>query len=157
MTPAGDSAMGWEDDELAVYEPKRKKAVEIKKLADARVKLLNHQLSLQWKTIREIFTIRCESINAKAGRVVLRSVDAHQDRLDIRRENESKIEGKFDAASRKIHFKSDAFAIEREYSLVITTHNHADSVAWFCTQTEVAEGPDEIVKFLLSMFLRAEQ
>lgn len=149
--------MGWEEEELAVYEPKRKKAVEVKRLADARAQLLNHQLPLQWKTLREIFIIRCESINAKAKRAILRSIDPNVDRLDIRRENDSKIEGRFDASVKKVHFKSDAFAIEREYTLVITTYNNVDSVAWFCTQTEVAEGPDEIVKFLLSSFLRAEQ
>ncbi len=149
--------MGWEEDELAVYEPKRKVAVGVKKLADGRAQLLNHQLPLQWKTLREIIIIRCESVNAKAGRAVLRSIDPHHDRMDIRRENDSKIEGVFNAAAKKVHFKSDAFAIEREYTLVITTYNNADAVAWFCTQTEVAEGPDEIAKFLLSTFLRAEQ
>jgi hypothetical protein len=149
--------MGWEEEELAIYEPKRKKAVEVKRLADARAQLLNQQLPLQWKTLREIFIIRCESVNAKAKRTILRSIDPNVDRLDIRRENDSKIEGRFDASLKKVHFKSDAFAIEREYTLVITTYNNVDAVAWFCTQTEVAEGPDEIVKFLLSSFLRAEQ
>ena len=44
----------WEEEELENYEPKRSKAVEIKRKADARAALLVRQLPHQWNALREV-------------------------------------------------------------------------------------------------------
>src|ERR1700740_2469073 len=71
----------WEEEELAFYEPKRVVAVEVKRKADSRSALLQHQLPHQWNALREVISIRCESINSKAGRTVLRIIAAEKNRL----------------------------------------------------------------------------
>src|SRR5260370_41184570 len=104
--PAKEKAvpLTWEEQELEAYEPKRAKAVEEKRKAAAKADLLTRQLPHQWRALREIVNIRCESLNAKAGRMILLSVDPQQDRLEIRREDDSKMEVRFEAASRKVTF-----------------------------------------------------
>src|SRR5579863_9750426 len=78
----------WEEEELENYEPKRVKAVEVKTRADARAALLVRQLPYQLNALREVISIRCESVNTRAGRTVLRSVNPDQQRLEIRREDD---------------------------------------------------------------------
>jgi len=149
--------MAWEDEELAVYEPKRAKAVEEKRIAAEKEDLLNEQLPHQWNALRQIFIIRCESINARAKRMVLRSVDPQHDHLEIRREDESTIEAHFEAEKRKVKFSGKGFGYDRDYELIVKNYGGPDTTVWFCIQTEQVEQPDEIAKSLLTLFLRAEQ
>ena len=60
-----EEPLTWEEEELAAYEPKRTKAVEELRRAEAKMALLARQLPLQWKALREILVIRCESVNAR--------------------------------------------------------------------------------------------
>jgi len=147
----------WEDEELAAYEPKRAKAVEEKTRADARAELLARQLPLQWKALREIMAIRCESLNDKAGRVVLRAVSPNLDSLEISREDGLKIELQFDSVTRKIKFAGKVLGYDREYELSVQSLNGVDSTAWYSPTTLSTEQPDDLAKLMISLLLRADQ
>jgi hypothetical protein len=147
----------WEDEELSAYEPKRAKAVDEKRRADARSELLARQLPLQWKALREIIAIRCESLNDKAGRYVLRAVSPNLDGMEINREDGLKIELYFDSASKKIRFVGKVLGYEREYELSIQSVNGADSTAWYSPTTLSTEQPDDLAKLMISLLLRADQ
>ena len=147
----------WEEEELSAYEPKRAQAVEVKQRADTCVELLARQLPLQWKALREIMCIRCESLNDKAGRTVLRAVSVDHDSLEVSREDNQKIEVRFDSATKKIKFIGKALSYDREYELVVQTYNGADSTAWYSPTTLSTEQPDDLAKLMLSLLLRADQ
>jgi hypothetical protein len=149
--------MTWEDEELAAYEPKRAIAVDEKTKADARTELLARQLPLQWKALREILAIRCESLNDKAGRTILRAVAPNHDGLEIIREDNLKIELQFDSATKKIKFIGKPLGYDREYELMVQTYNGVDSTAWFSPTTLSTELPDDLAKLMLSLLLRADQ
>jgi hypothetical protein len=147
----------WEEEELAAYEPKREKAVEDKTRSDARAELLARQLPLQWKALREIMTIRCESLNDKAGRTVLRATSTNLDSLDIIREDGMKIELMFDSAIKKIKFSGKVLGYDREYELAVQTLNGVDTTAWYSPTTLSTEQPDDLAKLMISLLLRADQ
>lgn len=147
----------WEEQELDAYEPKRAKAVEEKRKAAAKAALLLRQLPHQWNALREIVNIRCESLNAKAGRTILRSVGPQQDRLEIRREDDSSMEVRFEAASRKVTFSGRAFGYDREYELIVQPYDGTDITVWYSQASLATEQPDEIVKSMLATFLRADE
>jgi hypothetical protein len=147
----------WEEQELEAYEPKRAKAVEEKRKAAAKAALLLRQLPHQWNALREIVNIRCESLNAKAGRTILRSVGPQQDRLEIRREDDSQMEVRFDAASKKVTFSGKAFGYDREYELIVQSYGDSDTTVWYSQASLATEQPDEIAKTMLATFLRADE
>ena len=93
----------WEEEELAYYEPKRSVAVEAKRKADARAALLR-QLPHQLNALREVIAIRCEGINTKAGRIVLRSANPDRYRFEVWREDDLGFFMQFDAEKKKVIF-----------------------------------------------------
>ena len=157
--PANGKSSGtsWEEEELAAYEPKRAKAVEDKRRADSRAELLARQLPLQWKALREIIIIRCESINDKSGRLILRAVSPNLDTVEISREDTVKIDLQFDSATRKIKFTGKVLGYDREYELAVQTFNGVDSTAWYSPTTLSTEQPDDLAKLMISILLRADQ
>ena len=153
----GKVALSWEEEELAYYEPRRAKAAEEERKADARAALLARQLPLQWNALRQILQIRCESVNARAKRMVLRGVTPQDDRLEIRREDDQRIELQFDAATRRIKFTGKVLGYDREYELTVQTYNGVDTTAWYSPSTLTTEQPDDLVKLMISILLRADQ
>ena len=149
--------LSWEEEELTNYEPKRAKAVEQKNLADARAALLVRQLPFQWNALREVISIRCESINAKACRTILRSVDPDRNRLEIRREDDLGIVMQFDPAKRKITFTGKVLGYDREYELIVQTHDGVDSTIWFSPTTMGTDQTDDLAKSLIATLLRFDQ
>ena len=147
----------WEEEELAAYEPKRAKFVEETRQAAAKAALLARQLPHQWKALREILMIRCESLNAKAGRTILRPAAPDPDTLEIRREDDSKIVVHFEAAKKKVTFSGKAFGYDREYELIVPTFGAADTTVWYNQSTLATDQPDDIAKTMLGVFLRAEE
>jgi hypothetical protein len=154
---AKGSGTSWEEEELAAYEPKRAKAVEDKRRADARTELLARQLPLQWKALREIIIIRCESINDKSGRLILRAVSPNLDTVEISREDTVKIDLQFDSATRKIKFTGKVLGYDREYELAVQNFNGTDTTAWYSPTTLSTEQPDDLAKLMISILLRADQ
>jgi hypothetical protein len=155
--PVRTEPLTWEEEELAAYEPKRAKAVEEQQRAATVAALLDRQLPLQWKALREIINIRCESVNARAGRAILHSVDPNPDHLEIRREDNQKIEVLFEADKKQVTFSGKAFGYNREYELIVQTHDFIDTTVWFSKGTLATEQPDYIAKSMLSVFLRADE
>jgi hypothetical protein len=147
----------WEEEELASYEPKRAKALEERRIATAKADLLTRELPHQWKALREIVLIRCESINARAGRLILRTADMREDFLEIQREDESKMEVRFEEARKRVTFFGKGFGYEREFELVVQSFGAIDQTGWFSQTTLTHEQPDEIAKAMISTFLRAEE
>jgi hypothetical protein len=149
--------MAWEDEELAAYEPKRAMAVEEKARADAKVELLARQLPLQWKALREILAIRCESLNDRAGRTILRTIAPNLDGLEIAREDNTKIEVHFDSVTKRIKFTGKLLGYDREYELMVVNYNGVDTTAWYSPTTLSTEQPDDLAKLMISLLLRADQ
>lgn len=147
----------WEEEELANYEPKREKAVEAKERADSRAALLIRQLPHQWNALREVISIRCECLNAKAGRTILRSVNPDRNRLEIRREDEHGFVMNFDPEKKKVVFCGKVLGFDREYELVVQTHDDVDTTTWFSHTTLANEQTDELAKAMISVLLRFEQ
>ena len=147
----------WEEEELAFYEPKRSVAVEVKRKADARAALLQRQLLHQWNALREVIAIRCESINAKAGRLVLRPSAPDQDRMEVRREDDQGFFMQFDQAKRKVTFSGKPLGFSREYELIVTTRDDVDSIAWFSSTSLTTEQTDDLSKAMISTLMRFEQ
>jgi hypothetical protein len=147
----------WEEEELENYEPKRVKAVEVKKRADARAAMLVRQLPHQLNALREVIAIRCDSVNTKAGRVVLRSVNPDANRLEIRREDEMGFVMQFHPDRKKVVFSGKVLGFDREYELAVQTHDDVDSTAWFSHTTLATEQTDDLAKQLISTLLRFEQ
>ena len=147
----------WEEEELAFYEPKREKAVDAKLRADARAALLVRQLPHQLNALREVISIRCESINTKARRTVLRSVNPDRNRLEIRREDDMGFVMQFDPEKKKLIFSGKVLGFDREYELIVQTHDNVDTTVWFSSTTLAAEQTDALAKSMISTLLRFEQ
>jgi hypothetical protein len=147
----------WEEEELAFYEPKRSLAVDAKRKADARAALLQRQLLHQWNALREVIAIRCESINAKAGRVVLRPSALDRDRMEVRREDDQGFFMQFDQEKRKVTFSGKPLGFSRDYELIVTTRDDVDSIAWFSSTSLTTEQTDDLSKAMISTLMRFEQ
>jgi hypothetical protein len=147
----------WEEEELAFYEPKRSLALEAKRKADARAALLLRQLLHQWKALCEVISIRCESINNKAGRVVLRPLAPGNDQFEVRREDEQGFFMKFDVEKKKVTFSGKPLGFSREYELIVVTRDDVDTIAWFSSTTLGTEQTDELSKAMISTLMRFEQ
>jgi hypothetical protein len=147
----------WEEEELENYEPKRSKAVEAKKRADARAALLVRQLPHQLNALREVISIRCDGVNTRAGRTVLRSVNPDRNRFEIRREDDMGFVMQFDPDRKKVIFSGKVLGFDREYELVVQTHDEVDSTAWFSQTTLATEQTDDLAKAMISTLLRFDQ
>jgi len=160
--PAGEKPvkkvpLTWEEEELAFYEPKRSVAMEAKRKADARAALLLRQLPHQWNALREVFAIRCESINTKAGRVVLRPSAPDRQRMEILREDDQGISLLFDPEKKKVTFSGKALGFDRHYELIVVTRDDVDSTAWFSSTTLTTDQTDDLAKTMISVLMRFEQ
>ena len=148
--------MTWEDDELAEYEKNRAKVLEGNKLSSQRGQLLEKQQAHQWNVLRGAITKRCANINAKAGRQILWSIDPHTDHLEIRREDNEKLEGLYVPEIRTVKFWSDVPPfVERQYELSVRPIQGNDATVWIDLQTKEIESPDDIATSILGQFLRA--
>jgi hypothetical protein len=147
----------WEEEELENYEPKRAVAVEIKRKADARAELLIRQLPHQWNALCEVFSIRCQSINTRASRVVLRGAMPDHNRLEIRREDDLGIVLQFDPEKKKVLLTGKVLGFDREYELIVETRDGVDSTAWFSHTTLAAEQTDDLAKGMIATLLRFDQ
>lgn len=147
----------WEEEELAFYEPRRTVAAEEKRRADARAALLVRQLPHQLNSLREVISIRCESLNSKAGRTILRSVDPDRNRLEIRREDDQGFVMQFDPERKKVLFTGKPLGFDREYELIVQTRDDVDTTAWFSSTTLATEQTDEVAKYMISVLLRFDQ
>lgn len=147
----------WEEEELAFYEPKRSVAVEEKRKADARAALLVRQLPHQWNALREVIAIRCESVNTKAGRVVLRPAASEKDKFEVRREDNEGFFMQFDTETKKVTFSGKPLGFSRNYELIVVTRDDVDSTAWFSTTTLTTEPTDDLAKAMISVLLRYQQ
>jgi hypothetical protein len=131
--------------------------VEEQRRAEAKRALLARQLPHQWKALREILVIRCESVNARARRTVLRAFAQGQDCLEIRREDESKIQINFEVDKKKVTFSGKVLVYDREYELIVQTYNDVDTTVWYSHATLTNEQPDDLAKSMISILLRADQ
>ena len=147
----------WEEEELAFYEPKRNVAVDAKRKADARAALLQRQLMHQWKALCEVIAIRCESINTKASRVVLRPSAPDQTHFEVRREDDHGFFMEFDPEKKKVKFSGKPLGFSREYELIVVTRDEIDTTAWFSSTTLTTEQTDDLSKAMISTLLRFEQ
>ncbi len=147
----------WEEEELTNYEPKRAKAVEIKRCEDAREALRIHQLPHQWNALCEVIAIRCESINARAGRTVLRAASPDDNHLEIRREDDLGFVMEFDPEKGKVTFSGKVLGFQREYELIVQTRDGIDSTAWFSKTTLTTDQTDDLAKAMISTLMRFEQ
>jgi hypothetical protein len=151
------AVLTWEEEELATYEPRRALAVEIKRREDAKAALLLRQIPQQWNAIREVIAIRCECINARAGRTVLRTASADPNRLEFRREDDQGITILFDPQKGKLSFSGKALGFDRDYELAVQTREGVDSTAWFSRTTLATEETDELAKAMISTLMRFDQ
>ncbi len=147
----------WEEEELAFYEPKRNVAIEVKRKADARAALLQRQLVHQWNALREVIAIRCESINTKAGRVVLRPGAPDANHFEVRREDDHGFFMEFDPEKKKVKFSGKPLGFSREYELIVVTRDDVDATAWFSSTTLTTEQTDDLSKAMISVLMRFEQ
>jgi hypothetical protein len=118
---------------------------------------LTRQLPLQWNALREVISIRCESLNAKAGRTILRSVDPDRNRLEIRREDDQGFVMQFNPENKRISFSGKPLGFDREYELTVQTRDNVDSTAWFSLTTLSTEQTDDLAKYMISILLRFDQ
>jgi hypothetical protein len=155
--PAKKVVLTWEDEELAFYEPRRIVAAAEKRRADAKAELLSSQLPHQWNALREVISLRCESLNAKAGRTILRSVNPDRNRLEIRREDDQGFVMVFNPENKRVSFTGKPLGFDREYELVVQTYDDVDSTAWFSLTTLATEQTDDVAKYMVSVLLRFDQ
>ncbi len=155
--PAKKGPLTWEEEELENYEPKRAVAVEEKRKADARAALLVRQLPHQWTALCEVMSIRCDSVNTKAGRTVLRGAMPDPNRLEIRREDDQAFVVQFDPEKKKVAFNGKVLGFERIYELVVQERDGVDATAWFSQTTLATEQTDDLAKGMLSTLLRFNQ
>jgi hypothetical protein len=155
--PEKKGPMTWEEEELENYEPKRAVAVEVKLKADARAALLIRQLPHQWDALCEVFSIRCESVNNKAGRTVLRGAMPDHNQLEIRREDEQGFMVQFDPEKKKIVFSGKVLGFDRVYELVVQERDGVDATAWFSQTTLLTEQTDDLAKGMISTLMRFDQ
>jgi hypothetical protein len=157
LKPEKKVPLTWEEEELAFYEPKRSVAVEVKRKADARAALLLRQLPHQWNALREVIAIRCESVNTKAGRVVLRPSAPDKNRMEVRREDDHGFFMQFDEEKKRVTFSGKPLGFDRHYELIVVTRDDVDSTAWFSSTTLTTDQTDELAKTMISVLLRFEQ
>ena len=81
--------------------------------SEARAALLLKQLPHQWNALREVIAIRCESVNNKARRTVLRVAAPDNSRLEIRREDDQLIVLQFEPEKKKVTFSGKALGFDR--------------------------------------------
>jgi hypothetical protein len=155
--PAKRGPLTWEEEELENYEPKRAVAVEEKRKADGRAALLIRQLPHQWNGLCEVMSIRCDSVNIKAGRTVLRGAMPDANRLEIRREDEQGFTVQFEPDRKKIVFSGKVLGFDRTYELVVQERDGVDATAWFSQTTLSTEQTDDLAKGMLSTLLRFNQ
>jgi len=129
----------------------------VKRKAEARAALLNKQLPHQWNALREVVAIRCESVNTKASRTVLRVAAPDNNRLEIRREDEQGIVMQFESEKKKVTFSGKALGFDREYELVVQSRDDVDVTVWFSGTTLTTDQTDDLVKAMISVLLRFEQ
>jgi hypothetical protein len=154
---ARKTPLTWEEEELAFYEPKRVVAVEVKRKADARAALLQHQLPHQWNALREVISIRCESVNSRARRAVLRPISVDKNRLEVRREDDQGFVMLFDPERKKVVFSGNVLGYDRQYELVVQTRDDVDTTAWFSSTTLTTDQTDALAKAMISVLMRFEQ
>jgi len=147
----------WEEEELQNYEPKRAVAVEVKRKADRRAALLIRELPQQWNALCEAISIRCEGLNAKAGRAVLRGAMPDANCLEIRREDDMGFVIQFDPEKRKVLFTGKVLGFDRQYELVVQTRDDVDSTAWFSQTTLATDQTDDLAKQMIGYLLRFDQ
>lgn len=147
----------WEEEELAFYEPKRTVAVEVKRKADVRAALLLHQLPHQWNALREVISIRCESINSSAGRTILRPISVDRNRLEVRREDDQGFSMQFDPEKKRVTFSGKVLGFDREYELIVQTRDDVDTTVWFSSTTLTTDQTDALSKAMISVLMRFEQ
>jgi len=147
----------WEEEELAFYEPKRAVAVDAKRLAEARAALLLRQLPHQWSALCEVIAIRCESVNKRAARAVLRPASPEKNRFEVRREDDIGFFLLFDPEKKKVTFSGKPLGFSREYELIVVTRDDVDATAWFSSTTLTTEQTDDLAKSTISVLLRFEQ
>lgn len=147
----------WEEEELAFYEPKRTVAVEVKRKADARAALLVRQLPHQWSALCEVISIRCESINSKAGRSVLRAISADQNQFEVRREDDQGFSMRFEPEKKKVTFSGKVLGFDREYELIVVSRDDVDTTAWFSSTTLTTDQTDDLTKAMISVLMRFDQ
>ncbi len=155
--PEKKRALTWEEEELENYEPKRAVAVEEKRKADSRAALLVRQLPHQWEGLCEVMSIRCGSVNTRAGRTVLRGAMPDPNRLEIRREDDQGFVVQFDPDKKKIFFNGKVLGFERVYELVVQERDGVDTTAWFSQTTLATEQTDDLAKGMLATLLRFDQ
>lgn len=151
------AALTWEEEELAQYEPKRSVAVEIKRREDAKAALRLRQIPHQWNAIREVIAIRCECINARASRTVLRIASPDPNRLEFRREDDQGVVLQFEPEHGKLSFSGKSLGFDRNYELTVVTRDAVDSAAWFSRTTLATEETDELAKAMISTLMRFDQ
>lgn len=147
----------WEEEELAQYEPKRSVAVALKRREEAKAAFLVRQIPHQWNAICEVIAIRCECINARASRTILRLASADPNRLEFRREDDQGITLQFDPQKGKLSFSGKALGFDRDYELTVVTRDGVDSTAWFSRTTLATEETDDLSKSMISTLLRFDQ
>jgi hypothetical protein len=147
----------WEEEELAFYEPKRSVAVDAKLKADARAALLLRQLPHQWGALCEVIAIRCQSVNKRAARNVLRPSSPEPNRFEVRREDDNGFFLQFDPEKKKVTFSGKPLGFSRDYELIVVTRDDVDTTAWFSTTTLTTEQTDDLAKAMISVLLRFEQ
>src|SRR3984957_4079285 len=155
--PEKKRAWTWEEEELENYEPKRSVAVEGKRKADARGGLMVRRRPHQRDALCEVPSIRCESVNTKAGRTVLRGAMPDPNRLEIRREDDQGFMVQFDSDRKKVVFTGKVLGFERVYELVVQDRDGVDVTAWFSQTTLLTEQTDELAKGMISTLLRFDQ
>jgi hypothetical protein len=96
-------------------------------------------------------------VNARARRTVLRAFAQGQDCLEIRREDESKIQINFEVDKKKVTFSGKVLVYDREYELIVQTYNDVDTTVWYSHATLTNEQPDDLAKSMISILLRADQ
>jgi hypothetical protein len=63
----------------------------------------------------------------------------------------------FDAERKKVIFSGKVLGFDREYELVVQTHDDVDSTAWFSHTTLATEQTDDLAKGMISTLLRFDQ
>jgi hypothetical protein len=129
----------------------------VKRKADGRAALLLRQLPHQWSALREVISIRCESINTKAGRTVLRILAPDPNLFEVRREDEQGFLMRFDPEKKKVTFSGKVLGFDREYELIVVTRDDVDTTAWFSSTTLTTDQTDDLSKAMISVLMRFDQ
>jgi hypothetical protein len=108
--------------------------------------------------MHEVFAIRCQSINTKAGRAVLRVMSTDENRFEVRREDDQGFAVQFDPQRKKVTYDGKPLGFERDYELIVqTSHDNVETTAWFSSTTLTTEHTDALTKAMLSVLMRYDQ